>query len=566
MLAATAALVVERFELGPLDWALLAGLGALTLWLGLSAAWSTSVAQPLLETQRTVVYLAAGLALLLLVRAQGATSLLVGVAAASTAVGAYALATRLFPDAIGVYDPSGTGYQLAEPVGYANALGILVAIGALLALGFAAEPGRAATRTVASSSLVVLGPALYFTFSRGAWLALVVGAAALFALHPRRLRFLSVALLVAAPPAVAVWICSRTEALTRVGEPLTEAARAGHRLAVVLGALLLCSAILGLALAGLERRLVLPRRVQLSFCLVAVGVIVGVALLAGIGRGSGSSADLNQRLVSGSSSFRSDYWRVARSQVADHPWLGAGAGSFERFWLERRPVEFPSRDAHSLYVETLAELGPIGLLLVVGTLTVPVVAARGVRGRRYAASATGAYVAFLAHAGIDWDWEMPVVTVAGLACGIALVIWGRRGDRMRPVSARFRVGALVLLAPLTAAVLVMHIGNAALLASSEALAEGDLDRAEGHARTAQRWAPWSYEPWQRLGETELARGDVEAARSSFRRAIERDRANWDVWYDLAVASSGSERERSLDEAVRLNPLGTETRELRAASS
>jgi hypothetical protein len=37
------------------------------------------------------------------------------------------------------------------------------------------------------------------------------------------------------------------------------------------------------------------------------------------------------------------------------------------------------------------------------------------------AAAAGAYVAFLFHAGVDWDWEMPAVTVAGLACGVALM-------------------------------------------------------------------------------------------------------------------------------------------------
>jgi cytochrome c-type biogenesis protein CcmH/NrfG len=566
VLAATAVLLVERVELGRLDWALLAGLAGLTLWVGLSAAWSTSLAQPLLEAERTVVYPAAALALLLVVRREGATSLLAGVAAGSTAVGAYALATRLFPDALGAYDPTGTGYQLAEPVGYSNALGILVAIGILLAMGFAAEAPPAAARALASASLVVLGPALYFTFSRGAWLALIVGAAVLVALQPRRLRSSVVALLAAVPAGLAVLACSRTEALTHVGAPLPEAARAGHRLAGVLAAILLGSALLGLALPRVEGRLVLPRRLQLSFVVAAaVGLAAGVALIA-VSRGPSSSGDLNERLVNSSSSFRTDYWRVARSQFADHPWLGAGAGSFERFWLERRPIDFFSRDAHSLYAETLAELGPIGLLLVVGTLSVPLVAARGVRARRYAAAAAGAYVAFLAHAGIDWDWEMPVVTVAGLACGVALVILGRRTERPRPASARFRIGALVLLAPLTAWVLLMHVGNAALLASSEALGEGDLEQAEAQARKAQDWAPWSYEPWQRLGEAELAQGDAAAARSSFGRAIERDPANWELWYDLALASEGDERGRSLDEAVRLNPLSTEVRQLRAASS
>ena len=41
--------------------------------------------------------------------------------------------------------------------------------------------------------------------------------------------------------------------------------------------------------------------------------------------------------------------------------------------------------------------------------------------RGASAAAAGGYVAFLFHAGVDWDWEMPAVTVAGLFCGAALL-------------------------------------------------------------------------------------------------------------------------------------------------
>jgi hypothetical protein len=76
-------------------------------------------------------------------------------------------------------------------------------------------------------------------------------------------------------------------------------------------------------------------------------------------------------------------------------------------------------DAHSLYLETLAELGLVGLGLLALALAPPLLAAfRGASGGAGAAAA-GGYVAFLFHAGVDWDWEMPAVTVAGLLCGAA---------------------------------------------------------------------------------------------------------------------------------------------------
>jgi O-antigen ligase len=92
------------------------------------------------------------------------------------------------------------------------------------------------------------------------------------------------------------------------------------------------------------------------------------------------------------------------------------------------------RDAHSLYLETLAEIGPLGLLLVLAVLGMPLVAAR--RSRRGLATATlpAAYVAFLLHAGIDWDWEMPIVMLAGLACAAALLLASRNRE-LAPVPA-----------------------------------------------------------------------------------------------------------------------------------
>jgi Flp pilus assembly protein TadD len=70
---------------------------------------------------------------------------------------------------------------------------------------------------------------------------------------------------------------------------------------------------------------------------------------------------------------------------------------------------------------------------------------------------------------------------------------------------------------------------------------------------------WSPEPWRRLGEAQALSGELAAARVSFRRAIERDRHDWTLWYELAEASRGTERQRALAVASRLNPLDTRLR-------
>ena len=77
------------------------------------------------------------------------------------------------------------------------------------------------------------------------------------------------------------------------------------------------------------------------------------------------------------------------------------------------------RDVHNLYLETLAEQGPIGLALLVAMLGIPLVGAWRARRIPIVPAAFGAYVAYLAHASIDWDWELTAVTIAALACGIA---------------------------------------------------------------------------------------------------------------------------------------------------
>src|SRR6185312_8451535 len=77
--------------------------------------------------------------------------------------------------------------------------------------------------------------------------------------------------------------------------------------------------------------------------------------------------------VGGAREPRISYYRVAWHEYLAHPVLGSGAGTFGRYWLTsgRVPELGGALDAHSLYLETLAELGPIGLGLVAAFLVYP---------------------------------------------------------------------------------------------------------------------------------------------------------------------------------------------------
>jgi hypothetical protein len=141
---------------------------------------------------------------------------------------------------------------------------------------------------------------------------------------------------------------------------------------------------------------------------------------------------------------RAQYWQVAWQDYEDHPLLGSGAGTYGEYWLAHRGRALFTRTAHNVYLQSLAELGPVGLLLLVTALGLPLVRLRGCRDPLVAAAAAG-YVAFVLHAGIDWDWEMPAVGLAGIFCGAALLV-ATRGQPRRgtPVWARVSLVSLVL--------------------------------------------------------------------------------------------------------------------------
>ena len=245
-------------------------------------------------------------------------------------------------------------------------------------------------------------------------------------------------------------------------------------------------------------------------------------------------------------------WTVAVHSVTDAPLRGAGAGSFARTWLAHRPVARPANNAHTLYLETLAELGLPGLLLLAGALGAPLVAAMRARRHPLIPAAMGAYAAFLAHAAIDVDWETPLLTVSALGSAGSILLMARGGDAARPVP---RAGALVVVVAVAAFSFAGLAGNAALDRGRAALRTGAFAQVRTDARAAQRWAPWSTEPLRLLGEAARARGDGVPARAHFRRGVERDPWSWALWRGLARASRGTAGRRAAVRAAALNPFG-----------
>lgn len=355
-IAGAALLARRRVGLGRTEWFVVGALVAYVGWTAASGAWSGDVSAGFLNAERSLVYPAAVLAALLVTDRFSAVHLLVGVLAGATAVCGYGLGIYLFTSP--PLDPI-EGTLLFQPLGYANAVGILATVGILLALGLALAARRRLLRVLALAPLVVLAPTLYFTSSRGAGLALVVGLVCL---------------------------------------PMF-AGRLSLRRSAVLGA----------------------------------GALGAVALAA-VASGT--------QIVSGQ--YRIQYWQVAWWDYRDHPWLGSGAGTYGGYWLRHRPVDVFVRTAHTLYLQALAELGPVGLALILIAILAPFVVL--FRRRDPVAGAAGAaYVAFVLHAGVDWDWELPAVTLAGVFCAAALLAAGR--EKALSLAGR---GRFALLLPLAA--------------------------------------------------------------------------------------------------------------------
>ena len=147
-------------------------LAWLMCWTAVSIVWSDDPEQSVLDTERRLIYVIGLLAVLLLVRRRGTPVLARRDVAGIVAISTYALSTRLFPR--GVVDSFG-GNRLAEPIGYWNGLAVFAVMGVLLALGFAARGKTLAARGFAAAALPVLLTTLYFTYSRGGWMALAVG-------------------------------------------------------------------------------------------------------------------------------------------------------------------------------------------------------------------------------------------------------------------------------------------------------------------------------------------------------------------------------------------------------
>ena len=564
-----------------------AALGLFAVWTLLSAAWSDAPARALLEFDRALLYLGA-LVLLGSVRFTPARLRLClrGVLAATVALCAIGLISRMLPEVISA-EANVANERLSHPLTYWNALGLLAALGMVLALGVSSDSDEPRTgRVLAAAALPALAATLLLTFSRG---AIVAGAVALVAYAiVGRPRSLLSGLAASAPPTAVAVVATLGADLLGTREPTTPAAVAqGEDAALVVGLCVIAAALLRALLLPLDRKLdgvrvsVRMRRSILGAA-AATAVVVAVALAVAVDA-PGELSEQYERFTSGdalatttsrdrllnpANNGRLEFWRVGLDAWGRDPAAGQGAGTYPTIWTRERPRLIPGTDGHSLYAEVLAELGVVGLALLAVALVVLLGRSawlcRGA-GRPLFAVVLAAALAWALHAGVDWDWEMPAVTLPVFALGGLVLASPARGGRL---PGRLpRVAGALLVAVLAVTPVGIVFSQSRLDAAVRELREGDCQAATRSALGSLSALQVRPEPFEVLAYCDAGSPGLDRlAIRMMNEAIRRDPHNWELHYGLALVSgaAGLDPRPAARTALRLDPQGRRARDLERA--
>lgn len=560
---------------------------ALGGWAALSAIWSPAPEVAIADAQRILAYAVAFALGLWLCDLLGSR---VHLALLPLAVGGAFAGTIAVVAMHGTHDP---GHYLDQgtlefPLGYRNANAAFFLIAFWPALGLAARrDGLWIVRAAALAGATLCLCLGMLSQSRGSMVAGVLALcvyAAFSRERARRLGWLAAAVLpalIVLPALTDLYQAASADAPVRsLGDELRRAADATALSATVaLG--------VGAALALVEARLpASPRTGRIADRIAIAGLVAvvlggSVAFVAAVGdpldwlgqRASEFRAGESSQPIGRTSRFtlnartgRGELWRIALLDFRRHPLIGDGAGGYRYTYLRERRRDAPPavRDAHSVELENLSELGIIGLALF--TAAIAGAGAGAVRARRSGAAAAWlsafaltAAAYWLVHSSLDWFWPYPAVTapvfaLLGAACAPAL-----RVDRRAPGHGRGRLlvaaGAIALAASTVPPFLSERYVEDAydVWRSDPGRAYSDLDRARSLNRL-------SVEPWLAEGAIARASGDRQRAINAFREGIEKRPEEWVSYYLLAALHqrpSPALARRELAAARARDPRNTE---------
>ncbi len=533
-------------------------LAAYVGWVGLSCIWTDATHRTVEDLGRVVTLLGVFSLALSVRSAHFGRRMITAIGAAIGVVAIVGLLSRLhpawFPEAAQTVEllQANRG-RLAYPVGYWNGLASLIALGLPLVLYIATRSRQILVQALAAAAIPALLLTIYLTFSRGGTLAAVLAVGLFFALSDDRLPKLATFLVGGIGGAILIAATHQRHALDS-GYGNAAAHQQGNEVMVM--AIIVCLAVgfLQAAFALWARHGTRPawtrpsRRVALStFGGVGALVLVLVIAAGASGRfshawhefkGAKSVSHSSSRFESFSSNGRWPFWEATLHENATAPLIGTGSGSFESWWARHGTKGGFVQDAHSLYFETLGELGIIGLALLVAFLGWVLLAgarryARADRGSRtLLAAVLAACMAFCVGASYDWLWKLAVVPMVFLLLASVLVGAGELPRRRSvPVAARiagvaFSVAAMVAIAiPLASAIAIEN--------SQADVRAGNLRAAGAEAANAVRVEPFAAGPRLQQAQILESQGDLVAAESEAAVATEREPQEWRAWLILS---------------------------------
>ncbi|HEV2821317.1 MAG TPA: O-antigen ligase family protein, partial [Solirubrobacteraceae bacterium] len=586
-------------------------LGAFAVWAAISLLWSVAPDRSWGEVNRTLSYvlfavLAVGVGSSL---PRAAERLAVGWLVVAVAVSLYALGGKIAPgvNIPGLLDLNHTSdfSRLREPIGYWNALGLVCALGAPVAVRLAVDTQYTRlVRLAGLGALWVLLVTLALSYSRGGLLALGVAVIITTWLAGGRLRGLLVLALAGLATLPAVALAFLDPALADAGTELGPRILAGRRLAAVMAVCLAALLVAGWALMAFERRVRWsPRASARVWRAAAVGAVtlalLGLAGVAASDRGVGGSAqaladaftgdaaaDISSpgRLATVNSANRWGWWQEAAGAFSDRPLGGWGASSFPVVHRLYRDGPVNVAQPHSVPLQFLAETGIVGAALALGGLGLLLATAlarvrslpRG-RGRDMSAALVAGGCAWLVHGLVDWDWDIPAVTLPVLA--FLGVLCARRpeertgGPPAAPTGPGGRGAALAVIAGLLCFVLASAIAPAwsqsltqdALVASGEAATPEERADAAADAELAARIDPLAVEPLLAGATVAASRERLVDAKAMLVEAVERQPFSvraWDALARLSIFTADRDTyARAAQRVLELDPAGATSRGL-----
>jgi len=586
-------------------------LAGFAVWCGISLLWSVAPDNSWAALNRGVAYT---LVVVLAITAGSSAPraiervahgwLLVAVACAL-----YALAGKVMPGVhlLGVdFNHTNVASRLRDPLQYWNALALVAVLAVPIALRLTTDRGRRqSVRLAALAALFVLLCCLGMTYSRGGLVALMSAIAVMTLLGGQRLRGLAVlgATIVTLVPPLA--LAFSRPALKGIKVPLDERTPEGIVLAMVMAGSLIGLMIAAWAMLRMEERLrwsdestrMVWRGLGTMAGILALIVVVGIATSKG---GPGRFFDdawheftkVSQdrdsdptRIVSSNSGNRWVWWQEAGGAWSDKPLAGWGAGSFAVTHLMYRRVELEVLQPHSVPLQFLAETGIVGTALGMGALGFLLFAAlarvRGMadgRERDIAVALFAGAVAWLVHGFVDFDWDIPGVTVPALLfLGVLVAIPVRRERRDATIAGDARDGGALTprVAALTLACVVLGVvmvsallplwadskASSALAVSTKA-GEGELRAAAAEAETGARLDPTSVRPLLAAADLAQNRGRLLDARRHLLAAVDRQPYSITAWRRLMALALDMADRRGANAAAKrlleLDPIGKGT--------